>query len=132
MQCPEGHLAMRLEVRNGNYDNKYYNYFFSIKKCKKCVRYGTCCKKDAKQKSHCVTVKGQTREKQEDFQNTDYFKTRAKERYMIEAKNAELKQSHGLRRCNYVGLFGMKIQIFFSAFVANIKRIIKLSEPKTV
>jgi len=29
------------------------------------------------------------------FEETDYFKTRYRERYMIEAKNGELKNQHG-------------------------------------
>ena len=32
-----------------------------------------------------------------------------KQRYKIEAKNAELKQSHGFQKCKFMGLFGMKI-----------------------
>lgn len=127
MQCPEGHLAMRCEIRDGKYDNQYYNYVFSIKKCKKCPRCGTCYK-GGKSKTHSITVTGNTRQKQYDFEQTEYFKERVKDRYKIEAKNAELKQSHGLGRCKYVGLLGMKKQIFFTAFVANVKRIVKLSE----
>ncbi|MDD4142964.1 MAG: IS1182 family transposase [Bacteroidales bacterium] len=131
MQCPEGHLAMRCEVRKGKYDNQYFNYIFSIKTCKKCPRYGICCKEDAKAKTHSITIIGETRQKQYDFEQTEYFKQRIKERYKIEAKNAELKQSHGLAKCKYVGLFGMKTQIFFTAFVANVKRIVKLNEMVT-
>jgi len=130
MQCPEGHLAMRCEIREGKYDNQYYTYVFSIKKCKKCPRCGTCYK-GGKSKTHSVTVTGNTRQKQYDFEQTDYFKERVKDRYKIEAKNAELKQSHGLTRCKYVGLLGMKKQIFFTAFVVNVKRILKLSEMVT-
>jgi IS5 family transposase len=130
MQCPQGHLAMRCEARKGNYDNEYYNYFFSIKKCKKCPRYGDCCKEGAKSKSHNITIIGKTREKQYEFEQSEYFKERIKDRYKIEAKNAELKQSHGLGKCKYVGLFGMKTQIYFTAFVANVKRIVKLNEVK--
>jgi len=127
MQCPEGHLAMRCEIRQGKYDNQYYNYIFSIKKCKKCPRCGTCYTW-TKQKTHNITIIGQTRQKQYDFEQTEYFKQRVKERYKIEAKNAELKQSHGLSRCKYSGIFGMKMQIYFTAFVANVKRIVKLNE----
>lgn len=47
---------------------------------------------------------------------------------MIEAKNAELKQQHGLDRCKYTGLLSMRRQTFFTAFVVNVKRIIKLME----
>jgi len=130
MQCPEGHLAMRCEQRKGKYDNQYYTYCFSMKKCRKCVRYATCCKPGAKTKTHSITVIGETRGKQQEFEETEYFKERIKERYKIEAKNAELKQAHGLTRCKYTGLFGMKIQMYFSAFVVNVKRIIRLKAMK--
>lgn len=131
LQCPEGHLAMRCEIRKGKYDNQYYNYVFSIKKCKKCPRYGVCCKEGAKTKTHNVTIIGETRQKQYDFEQTEYFRQRIKDRYKIEAKNAELKLSHGLGKCKYVGLRGMKLQIYFTAFVANVKRIVKLNEMVT-
>jgi len=73
-------------------------------------------------------VIGEVRGKQQDFEESEYFKERIKDRYKIEAKNAELKQAHGLARCKYTGLFGMKIQMYFSAFVVNVKRIIRLKE----
>lgn len=128
MQCPEGHLAMRCDIRNGRYDNQYYTYCFSMNKCKKCVRYATCCKPGVKTKTHSITVIGGTRGKQQEFEDSEYLKERIKDRYKVEAKNAELKQAHCLTRCKYSGLFGMKIQMYFSAFVVNVKRIIRLKE----
>lgn len=128
LQCPEGHLAMSCQIRKGKTGSQSYIYWFSIKKCKKCPRYGTCCKVGAKRKSCCVTVAGETHQKQYEFEKTDYFKERIKERYKIEAKNAELKQAHGLGTCKYVGLGGMRIQMYFTAFIANVKRIIKLKD----
>ena len=32
MQCPAGHLAMRVEKRDAANGNTYYNYYFSAKK----------------------------------------------------------------------------------------------------
>lgn len=86
MQCPEGHLAMRCDIRNGNYDNQYYTYCFSMEKCRKCIRYATCCKPGAITKTHSITVIGGTRGKQQEFEESEYFKERIKERYKIEAK----------------------------------------------
>lgn len=128
LQCPEGHLAMRCDIRQGKTGSQNYIYWFSIKQCKKCPRYGTCCKVGAKRKSCCVSVAGETHQKQYKFEQTDYFKERIKDRYKIEAKNAELKQAHGLDRCKYVGLNGMRLQTYFTAFVANVKRIIRLQD----
>ena len=45
------------------------------------------------------------------------------------AKNGELKEAHGLRRADSRGLFAMELQMYFTAFVANIKRITRLAEP---
>ena len=38
------------------------------------------------------------------------------------------KEIHGLDKSDYLGLFGMKIQSYFSAITSNVKRIIKLKE----
>ena len=130
MRCPEGHLAMRHDVRQGKSGSQYYIYHFSMKKCKKCSRCETCCK-GKKQKTYCVTIRKGSRQKQYEFEQTEYFNIRIKDRYKIEAKNAELKECHGLRRCKYIGLDGMKMQIYFTAFVANVKRIVKLAEIAT-
>jgi hypothetical protein len=69
-----------------------------------------------------------THKKQKKFQETSYFKKRAKERYMIEAKNAELKQAHGLEKADSVGVLAMRLQSYFTAFVVNTKRIVKLAQ----
>jgi IS5 family transposase len=131
LQCPEGHLAIRCEERIGKNGNQHNVYAFSIKKCKKCPRCGTCYT-GKKYKHHSITIKiGETHQKQYEFEQTEYFNARIKDRYKIEAKNAELKQCYGLRRCRYTGLFGMKIQIYLTAFVANAKRIVKLNEMAT-
>lgn len=130
LQCPEGHLAIRCDTRQGRNGSINCVYWFSVKICKICPRYGTCCKAGASKKSCCVTITSETHRKQHEFEQTDYFKQRIKDRYKIEAKNAELKQVHGLDKCKYVGLCGMRTQMYFTAFVANVKRIIKLNDMK--
>ncbi|MDF2698780.1 MAG: family transposase [Haloplasmataceae bacterium] len=50
-------------------------------------------------------------------QETEEFKELAKKQYMIEAKNSELKNSHGFKKCNSNGLFGMQIQAATTIFV---------------
>ncbi len=50
-------------------------------------------------------------------------------RHWVEEKNGELKETHGLRRADSRGLFAMELQMYFTAFVANIKRITRLAEP---
>jgi len=60
------------------------------------------------------------------FQQTEYFKAKAKHRYKIEAKNSELKNVHGYgRACSY-GIANMQMQGAMAIFTVNLKRIFKL------
>ena len=61
-----------------------------------------------------------------EFQKTPEFKAKARERYKIEAKNAELKHVYGYDRAESYGLYSMQIQGAITIFAANIKRILKL------
>jgi len=47
-----------------------------------------------------------------------------KERYKIERKYGEAKQSHGLRRCRYLGLGKFHLQATVTALVLNLKVIV--------
>ena len=60
------------------------------------------------------------------FQDTLEFKLLSKERYKIEAKNAELKNAHGYARAESYGLSAMEMQGAVTLFVVNLKRIMKL------
>ena len=63
-----------------------------------------------------------------EFEASEMFKKRMKIPHRIEEKNGELKEAHGLRRADSRGLFAMHLQMYFTAFTANIKRIVKLEE----
>ncbi|HFI0642211.1 TPA: transposase, partial [Streptococcus suis] len=63
-------------------------------------------------------------------QETPYFKEMARNRYKIEAKNAELKQRHGLDVARASGLFNMELQAATTIFVVNMKRIMTLIDQK--
>ncbi|TCL69304.1 DDE family transposase, partial [Hydrogenispora ethanolica] len=65
-------------------------------------------------------------QKQMEFQASDYFKEKSKERYKIEAKNSELKHRHGYDVASSSGLVGMEMQGAATIFAVNMKRIIKL------
>jgi len=131
-QCPAGNLSIRAakDRRKGN-KNPGISYFFDIEKCKKCPMRDGCYKDGAQTKSHNVTILSDTHKEQKAFQETEYFKARAKQRYMIEAKNAEMKQSHGLGKADSKGLIAMQLQSYFTAFVVNVKRIVTVLEPRT-
>lgn len=131
--CKAGHLSIRKTI-NGKKKREVEGaqavetYFFDIEKCKVCSLKKGCYKEGAESKSYSVTIKSHTHQEHEDFQNTEAFKGKARDRYMIEAKNAELKNSHGYARAVYAGIFGMEIQCAFSIMAVNLKRIIKLLE----
>ncbi|MGD6876469.1 transposase, partial [Bacillus infantis] len=84
----------------------------------------------AKTKSYSITIKSTEHLDQEAFQETERFKTLAKTRYKIEAKNSELKHGHGYDTAISSGLFGMEIQGATTIFAVNLKRIIKLLKDK--
>jgi len=86
----------------------------------------------AKSKTYSVRIVSETHQRVIDYQKTTAFATRKKQRSQIESKNAEMKQAHGMKKAKYVGQFGMKIQVYLTAFVVNVKRIIRLLEPKPI
>jgi len=61
---------------------------------------------------------------------TEEFKELYKERYKIEAKNAELKNNYDYGNANACGKLGITIQGATTLFLTNMKRIIKLNEEK--
>ena len=126
--CPAGHLAIK-KARNGKKNGKWnqsWTYFFDVEKCKTCSRRGGCYKDGAKTKTYSVQIKTGEQERLMEFQKTPEFKAKARERYKIEAKNAELKHVYGYDRAESYGLYSMQMQGAITIFAANIKRILKL------
>lgn len=126
--CPAGHIATR-KAKTGKKNtnkNQTMTYYFDVEKCKECPQRNGCYKEGAKSKTYSVAIKSETHKDQMNFEETKYFKTRYRERYMIEAKNSELKNQHGYDVAISSGLFGMRIQGAISIFNVNIKRILKL------
>lgn len=91
--CPAGHLAIR-KARQGAKDvgtNQVETYYFDVEKCKSCPLKEGCYKDGAKTKTYSVSIKSELHQEQMAFQETEYYKEKAKHRYKIEAKNSELK-----------------------------------------
>ena len=127
--CPAGHMAVRKAkqgAKNSD-ENQRYAYYFDIEKCKVCKLKQGCYKEGAKSKSYSVSINSKEHKQQIEFQNTDYFKDKSKHRYKIEAKNGELKNTHGFNRAISYGLEGMQMQTALTIFAVNLKRILKLS-----
>ena len=119
--CPAGHMAIR-KAKQG----KVWTYFFDVEKCKCCAHREGCYKDGAKCKTYNVSIRTDAQERHLEFQNTNEFKDKARERYKIEAKNAELKNVFGYDRAESYGLYSMQMQGAITIFAANIKRILKL------
>lgn len=130
--CKAGHMAIgksRAKYKVKQNDREIYR--FDVEKCKICPYKDGCYKDGSPSKTYSVSIKSLAHRKQEEFQNSDYFKERYKERYKIEAKNGEIKRAFGYDKSQTEGLLGMEIQGAMTLFTANIKRIIKLMGTKT-
>lgn len=126
--CPAGYLAIRKARQNkknvGN--NQVDTYYFDVEKCKSCVLKEGCYKEGAKTKTYSVSIKSELHQGQMAFQETEYYKEKAKHRYKIEAKNSELKNVHGYDRAISYGIANMQMQGAMAIFTVNLKRILKL------
>lgn len=105
-------------------------YFFDVEKCKSCPYREGCYKEGAKKKTYSETLISDVHSKQAEFQETEHFKEKMKERYKIEAKNSELKHRHAYDVASSSGLIGMEMQGAMAIFTVNLKRIIKLMNGK--
>lgn len=126
--CKAGHMAIR-KARQGRKNvgkNQVDTYYFDIELCKRCPFKEGCYKEGAKNKTYSVSVKSSEHTEQMTFQESEYFKEKAKERYKIEAKNSELKHRHGYDVASSSGLVGMELQGAMAIFTVNLKRILKL------
>jgi hypothetical protein len=85
-----------------------------------------CYDKYAKSKTYSICIKSMEHSEQKKFQESEYFKEKARERYKIEAKNSELKHRHGYDVASTSGLVGMQMQGAMAIFTVNLKRILTL------
>ena len=128
--CKAGHLAFR-KARTGKRNvgkNQKDTYYFDVEKCQTCPFKEGCYKNGAKSKTYSVTIKSTEHSEQVEFQESEYFKEKSRERYKIEAKNSELKHRHGYDVATSSGLIGMELQGAMAIFTVNLKRILKLME----
>ena len=129
--CKAGHMAIiKRKTGKKNKNEQVESYFFDVEKCKHCPFKDGCYKEGAKTKTFNVKIKDDTHIAQMDYMKTEEFKTLYKERYKIEAKNAELKNSYNYGNANACGKPGITIQGATTLFLTNMKRIIKLNEEK--
>ena len=130
LQCPAGELATRVEKSISQNGNTHLRYMFSKVKCRKCPLRENCRvgKSTSRVRSYSITQASKKNLERLKFEESEYFQERMKIRHRIQEKNGELKEAHGLRRADSRGLFAMSLQMYFTAFTVNIKRIVKLKE----
>lgn len=132
--CPAGHMAVGKSIIRYNTDknkgNDRMQFRFDPEKCKVCKFRDTCLKPGAKTRYYSVPIKTPEQKKQLEFEKTEEFRLLSKERYMIEAKNSELKNVFGYDTSLSYGLNSMKLQGAVTIFVSNLKRILRLSDRK--
>ena len=129
--CPDGHMAFKKVGHNTRKKDPnvatYETYFFNVNKCKCCPLKEQCGYKGGNTRTYSVTLKmSNTHKEHNENQTLTEYQQLAKERYKIEAKNAELKNQHGYAHASYNGLHGMTLQAGISIFVVNLKRILRL------
>lgn len=126
--CKAGHMAFRKarQGKKGRGKNQRDTYYFDVEVCKRCPLRDGCYKEGSESKTYSVTITSDEHSGQMAFQETEYFKTKSKERYKIEAKNSELKHRHGYDVATSSGLIGMQLQGAIAIFAVNLKRILKL------
>jgi len=131
LQCPAGELAMRVVKTAAKNGNTYLKYVFSKVKCKRCPLREQCRvgKSKAKEWSYSITQPSGKNRARLEFEASGAFRERLEIRHRIEEKNGEMKVAHGLGRADSMGLAAMRLQMYFTAFVVNVKRIVKLMEP---
>lgn len=129
--CKAGHMAIRKAKQGaGRNGEKAECYYFDVEKCKHCPFKDGCYKDGSKTKTYNVIIKKDIHIQHMDYMETEEFKNLYKERYKIEAKNAELKNNYNYGNANACGKTGITIQGATTLFLTNMKRIIKLNDEK--
>jgi len=135
--CPNGEMAIKKSNHgkkkiHGEDEPQFITYYFDVNKCKHCPLRNECGFKDNQRlKTYSVKLKmADIHQEHKNKQETQEYMELAKERYKIEAKNAELKNEHGYDHTSYAGIHGMTLQAGVSIFVVNLKRILRLKNGK--
>ena len=127
MVCPAGHLAKYREITKRS-DTKRKNdrlrFIFDRNKCAVCSHAEQCGFKGGRYgRQYTVSLLTQEQEKQLKEQETQAFKEKYKERYIIEAKNSELKHPYHMDRAISYGLDAFTLQGAVAIFTSNLVRI---------
>lgn len=132
--CPMGHISIgkREVMLEKAPSKKGTEYKFDKEICNTCSINKICQVYKLQKSSKGIVVRNisETLKKQLEFSKTPEFREKMKERYKIEAKNAELKNILGYDTADSFGLSNMEMQGALTIFVCNIKRILRMEEDK--
>ncbi|MDD3171896.1 MAG: IS1182 family transposase [Bacilli bacterium] len=131
--CTAGHMAIKKVNSKGKKDKtqaRQVTFFFDVNKCKNCPNKNGCYKENSKTKTFTLRTPSLIHREQLEYMNSEEFKSLYKERYKIEAKNSELKNSYGINKTYTSGTFGMQLQSVVAIFTCNLKRIITIENEK--
>ncbi|MCT2909878.1 IS5/IS1182 family transposase, partial [Schleiferilactobacillus harbinensis] len=130
MVCPHGIMSFRKAKQNGGNQSKVMTYYMDTNVCQTCPLREGCYRPGAKSKTYSVIIRPPEHSSQLKLEETEYFQQRVKKRYMIEQKNSELKNKHGLARSWSNNLAGVRLQGIITIFEANMRRLVKLIDEK--
>lgn len=126
--CPAGiiahHKSIRHDKRKPNKSNSV-RYHWKPQTCEICAMKEEC----FNGRKSClleIRVLSKEHQNQMEFQKTETFRVLSRERYKIEAKNAELKNVHGYDRAESYGISALELQGALIIFVVNLKRIMRI------
>jgi len=129
--CPAGHMSISVKRYSDKSGNDRMRYQFSRKVCNVCALRSSCISGNHDRAKHIsFPIKTVQQKRQIEFMNTEEFERWYKERYKIEAKNAELKYSYGYLEALYYGITGLKVQGAVALFTCNLSRIVRLMNEK--
>jgi transposase len=135
VECPAGQHSIR-KARTGRKNVgkcQRLTFYFDVDVCKTCPLREGCYKSGSEAKTYSIAIVPEYREKAMQYEKSEDFKQRYKNRYKIEQKNHELKNHHGLAKTQYSrGLLGMRIQTVLTAIAVNVKRMVKLMKTSPV
>ena len=126
--CPAGAMSYKGSMESyGDKPNKSHRvrYRWKAAACCTCAMMNECLQ-GRKTKSINIRILSDSHREQMEFQKSQKFRELSRERYKIEAKNAELKNAHGYDRADSYGISAMELQGAVTIFVVNLKRIMKM------
>ena len=134
MVCPAGHMASTKYIYRLKHKGKNDRlvFCFEAKKCRVCSHAAECgfTGKGRHGKQYSITLLTKTQREHLEEQETETFKKEYGIRYVVEAKNSELKHSYHLDRAISYGLDAYTMQGAVALFTSNLVRITRILDEK--